>query len=75
MPKAKRQYGYFVLPVLAGDRLVGRVDPFFDRKSGELRVNAVHWEDEPYDIEQPLAELARFVGADVVTEQRAEART
>ncbi len=67
VPKAKRQYGYFVLPVLAGDRLVGRVDPLFDRKSGELRVNAVHWENEPYEIEQPLAELARFVGADAVT--------
>jgi uncharacterized protein YcaQ len=75
VPKAKRQYGYFVLPVLAGDRLAGRVDPSFDRKSGELKVNAVHWENEPYDIDQPLAELARFVGADAVTGPRVGARS
>ena len=44
VPKAKRQYGYFVLPILHGDRLVGRIDPEYDRKAKRLRVNAVHWE-------------------------------
>jgi hypothetical protein len=65
VPRAKRQYGYYVLPILRGDRLIGRIDPVFDRKSGVLRVNSVHWEDgvKPVSLERPLGELARFVGA------------
>ena len=46
IPPAKREYGYFVLPILSGDRLIGRVDPTFDRKDGVLRVNGV-WAEEP----------------------------
>src|SRR5207247_2646536 len=41
VPKAKRQFGYFVLPILHGDRLIGRIDPIHDRSAGVLRVNAV----------------------------------
>ncbi|MFL5925420.1 MAG: DNA glycosylase AlkZ-like family protein [Gaiellaceae bacterium] len=67
VPKAQRQYGYFVLPVLHNDKLVGRIDPAFDRKTGVLRINAVHWEDEPVPIERPVRSLARFLGAEEVT--------
>jgi uncharacterized protein len=46
VPKAKREFGYFVLPILRGDRLIGRIDPLFDRKAGVLRVNAVYAESD-----------------------------
>src|SRR5262249_46299294 len=41
-PAAKRRWGYFALPVLHDDRLVGKVDAIADRKAGVLRVNAIH---------------------------------
>ena len=68
VPKAKRQYGYYVLPILRGDRLIGRIDPVFDRKTRVLRVNSVHWEPamKPVSLERPLRSLARFVGADSI---------
>jgi uncharacterized protein YcaQ len=70
VPKAKRQYGYYVLPILRGDRLIGRIDPVFDRRAGVLRVNSVHWEPgaKPVALDRPLRDLARFVGADSIGE-------
>jgi uncharacterized protein YcaQ len=41
-PAAKRRWGYFALPVLHGDRMVGKLDAIADRKAGVLRVNAIH---------------------------------
>jgi uncharacterized protein len=41
-PAAKRRWGYFALPILHGDRLVGKLDAAADRKAGVLRVNAIH---------------------------------
>jgi uncharacterized protein len=38
VPKGKREYGYYVLPLLVGDRIVGRAEPSFDRKTGELEL-------------------------------------
>lgn len=68
VPAAKREYGYFVLPILRGDKLIGRIDPVFDRKVGVLRVNNVWWEPgaQKVSLEQPLRSLARFVGAEKV---------
>jgi uncharacterized protein YcaQ len=68
VPKARREFGYFVLPILHGDRLVGRIDPLFDRKAGVLRINAVHAEPESASeagpaIGRAIGELARWLGA------------
>jgi uncharacterized protein len=46
-PAAKRRWGYFALPILCGDRLVGKLDATTDRKAGVLRINAIH-EDLPF---------------------------
>ena len=66
VPPAKREYGYYVLPMLHGDRVVGRIDPLFDRKASVLRVNAVHWEPgAPRDVplRATVDALARWLGA------------
>ncbi len=43
-PKAQRRWGYFALPVLHGDRLVGKVDATADRKASILQVHAMHYD-------------------------------
>jgi uncharacterized protein YcaQ len=75
VPKARREYGYFVLPFLHGHELVGRIDPLFDRKTGVLNVNAVHWEPgAPRDarpaLKTAVAELAEWLGASDVAYAR-----
>jgi uncharacterized protein YcaQ len=66
VPAAKREYGYYVLPILHGDRLVGRIEPVFDRREKVLRVKGLWWEpgEQPVDLEEPLANLASFLGAE-----------
>jgi uncharacterized protein YcaQ len=65
VPKAKREYGYYVLPLLVGDRLVGRVEPRLDRKTGTLEVLGA-WGDTSR-LDEALADLAAFVGAETVS--------
>jgi hypothetical protein len=66
-PAAQRRWGYFALPVLHGDRLVGKVDATGDRAEGVLRVHAVH-EDEPFTkataaaVRAELKSLAHWLG-------------
>lgn len=73
-PEAKRRWGYFVMPVLRGDALVGRVDPRFDRARGVLEVRALHLEpgvrlDPAFrrDLTAALRDLARFLGGTLRT--------
>lgn len=65
VPKPKREFGYYVLPILQGDRLVGRIEPALDRKTGVLHVRGIWWEPgvKPVSIQKPLRSLATFVGA------------
>jgi uncharacterized protein YcaQ len=65
VPKANREYGYYVLPILHGDRVVGRIEPVFDRKDRVLYVNGLWWEPgvRRVSLRRPLRELAAFVGA------------
>lgn len=65
VPAAKREYGYYVLPVLRGDRIVGRIEPVFDRREKVLRVKGLWWEkgQKPLALDKPLASLAKFLGA------------
>ena len=63
-PKAKRRWGYFALPILHGDRLVGKLDATADRANAVLKVNAVH-EDEPFTAEMRdavTAEISTLAG-------------
>ena len=62
VPKAKREYGYYVLPILVGDRLVGRIEPLFDRRSGTLHVLGA-WGDTSR-LDEALDSLATFLGAE-----------
>jgi uncharacterized protein YcaQ len=64
VPPAKREYGYYVLPLLVGDRLAGRAEPRFDRKTGKLELLGA-WGDTSR-LDEALGELAVFLGADVV---------
>jgi uncharacterized protein YcaQ len=61
VPPAKRQYGYYVLPLLVGDRLVGRAEPRFDRETGKIELLGA-W-GETSRLGEALDSLAEFLGA------------
>ena len=70
IPKDKRLYGYFSMPILIGDRLIGRLDPVLDRKTGSLTINSVHLEENVRAtktggraVARAVEQLATFVGA------------
>ena len=70
-PAAKRRWGYYALPVLHHDRLVGKVDATADRKASVLRVHAIH-EDVPFTramkqaVRRELDDLASWLELAVV---------
>jgi uncharacterized protein YcaQ len=74
-PEGKRRWGYFALPVLHDDRLVGKVDAIADRKAKVLRVNAVH-QDVSFTrtmskaVDDELAALARWLHLDYPTTKK-----
>jgi hypothetical protein len=77
-PKDRREFGFFVMPVLHGDRLIGRADPRLDRESGILHVQALHAEPgapaaAAPAIAEAFADLARFLGAAEVRYERVDA--
>ena len=65
-PRSKRRWGYYALPILHGDRLVGKIDAAADHANGELVVNAIH-EDVPFSpdisegVSAELEGLARWL--------------
>jgi uncharacterized protein YcaQ len=75
-PAAKRRHGYYVLPIVFGDRFVGRIEPRYERKARRLQVVGIWFEDGFRPMEEPhfvpaLTEALRayrsFIGADAVT--------
>ena len=70
VPAARRQYGYYVLPILHGDRFIGRMDSKLERKSGVYTINAIYPERDAdvtpetgRGIGQSIADLAGWLGA------------
>ncbi len=70
VPKAKRKFGTYVLPILWGERLIGRIDPRMDRTEERLTINSVHAEpgaptgqDVASQIGDTLTRFATFLGA------------
>jgi uncharacterized protein YcaQ len=75
VPVAKRRWGYYVLPILRGERMVGRADAKADRSAGVLRVPALHLEPGASDGDlaagsSELDELAAWLGLDGVAIDR-----
>ena len=73
LPKEKRRYGTYVLPILLGDEFIGRIDPRMDYENSKLLINSVHAEENaPADrevvhiIRDKIEQMAEVLGADEV---------
>ena len=71
-PVSKRKYGYYVLPMLCGDRFVGRIEPKADKKTGTLTVRNIWFEPGVRKtaklsglVDRAIGRLAKFNGCDV----------
>ena len=72
VPAHRRRHGYYVLPFLHGDTLVGRADLKADRAADALRVKAVHWEPDAPEASRPALDaqpesMAAWLGLAAVT--------
>lgn len=74
VPAAKRKYGYYVFPLLEGDKLIGRIDMKADRKQDALVIKQVWLEDDvemtasrKKRLDQELLRVANFAGVGEVT--------
>ncbi len=70
LPEHKRKFGYYVLPILWGEKLIGRIDPRLDKENEKLIVNSVHAEPGATDdeevsskIAEKIEQLGEFLGA------------
>ena len=68
VPRTKRAYGYYVLPMLVGDKFVGRLDAKLHRKEGVLEVLGCWWEGRTNEsaLQKELKRLAARIGAERV---------
>ena len=70
-PAAKRRWGYWAMPILYGDRLVGKLDATADDRQGVLRVDAIH-EDVPFtkamtaEVTREITDLADWLEVDLL---------
>ncbi len=75
-PAARRRWGYFALPILSGDRLVGKLDATADHKAGVLRVSAIH-QDQPFGqavaaaVDDEIRDLAHWLELDLALPRQA----
>lgn len=74
VPEPERKFGYYVLPILEGDQLVGRIDSKFQREQGALEVRRVYWEPtvrvtktRQQQLAEALQRLATLIGAERFT--------